>query len=125
MPAYDASRYDPPAPVVSVTLRNQVSGETQSTCELLLDTGADITLLPRKAADQIGATAINGLSYELIEFDGTRSSAAVADLDMVFLSRRFRGKYALVDSEQGVLGRDILNHLVLVLDGPGQNWREA
>jgi hypothetical protein len=46
MPGYDASGFDPPAPVARVVLRNPHSGATVSDVLLLLDTGADVTLLP-------------------------------------------------------------------------------
>jgi hypothetical protein len=67
---------------------------------------------------------IADLTYELIAFDGTRSVASVAELDLIFLNRRFRGRYLLTHEDTGVLGRDILNHLALVLDGPGNQWTE-
>jgi hypothetical protein len=50
--------------------------------------------------------------------------AAVVALDMILLNRAFRGRYLLIEAEQGILGRDVLNHLSLVLDGPGQRWWE-
>ena len=46
MPSYDATDCDPPAPVAQVTLRNPHSGEMVVDVPLLLDTGADVTLLP-------------------------------------------------------------------------------
>lgn len=125
MPAYDASRYDPPAPVAIVSLCNPDTGETLSDNVLLLDTGADITLLPRMAVEQIGIYPIADVSYELMAFDGSKSSAVVANLDMILLNRRFRGRYVLIDADQGILGRDVLNHLSLHLDGPGQQWQES
>ncbi len=63
-------------------------------------------------------------AYELIAFDGTRSTASVADLDLIFLNRRFRGRYLLTTEDTGVLGRDILNHLALIMDGPRNQWTE-
>ena len=48
----------------------------------------------------------------------------MADLDLIFLNRRFRGRYLLTDDDAGVLGRDILNHLALLIDGPGTQWTE-
>ena len=54
MPSYDASHFDPPAPVARVTLRNPQSGATVSDVLLLVDTGADITLLPRMAVERLG-----------------------------------------------------------------------
>jgi hypothetical protein len=46
MPSYDASHFDPPAPVARVTLRNPHTAATVSDVLLLLDTGADITFCP-------------------------------------------------------------------------------
>jgi predicted aspartyl protease len=54
MPNYDASHFDPPAPVARVTLRNPHNGATVSDVLLLLDTGADVTLLPRTAVERLG-----------------------------------------------------------------------
>ena len=64
------------------------------------------------------------MAYELIASDGTRSVALAADLDLVFLNRRFRGRYLLTHEATGVLGRDILNHLALIFDGPSNEWSE-
>jgi hypothetical protein len=70
MPAYDATRYDPPAPIAEVTLR-AADGTTVPGVLLLLDTGADATLLPRSAVTRLGVTPDPSLQYELIGFDGT------------------------------------------------------
>jgi hypothetical protein len=46
MPSYDAIRYDPPAPVASVVLRpTDRTDPSVNDVLLLIDTGADITLL--------------------------------------------------------------------------------
>ena len=44
MPSYDALHYDPPAPIAQVMLR-AADGATVPDVSLLLDTGADATLL--------------------------------------------------------------------------------
>jgi predicted aspartyl protease len=124
MPSYDASHFDPPAPVARVTLRNPQSGATVSEVPLLLDTGADVTLLPRTTVEQLGVPLLAGQRYELRGFDGSRSFAPVAILDMIFLKRAFRGRYLLIEAERGILGRDILNHVTVLLDGPQQQWSE-
>ena len=59
-----------------------------------------------------------------MSFDGSRSFAHVVMLDPVFLRRTFRGRYLLIEAEQGILGRDILTHVTLLLDGPRQQWSE-
>jgi hypothetical protein len=124
MPSYDASDFDPPAPVAHVMLRHPDSGATLAAVPLLLDTGADVTLLPRTAVERLGVPILPDQRYELMSFDGSRSVAPVVMLDLVFLRRAFRGRYLLIEAEQGILGRDILNHVTLLLDGPRQQWSE-
>ena len=60
MSSYDATDCDPPAPVAQVTLRNVDSGETVADVLLLLDTGADVTLLPRDTIEQLGVQQVAG-----------------------------------------------------------------
>ena len=91
---------------------------------LLLDTGADVTLLPRLAAEQLGLKPIAGGGYELVGFDGSRSIAQAVELDMIFLQKVYRGRYLLIDGDQGVLGRDVLSSLALLFDGPRQEWSQ-
>ena len=49
MPNYESTSFVPPAPVASVTVRNIETGRMIDSVPLLLDTGADVTLLPRSA----------------------------------------------------------------------------
>jgi hypothetical protein len=123
MPSYDAVHHDPPAPVAQVTLR-AADGATVTDVLLQLDTGADTTLLPRSAIARLGISPDPALAYELIGFDGSRSMAQAVDLDMIFLQKAFRGRYLLTDEDRGILGRNVLASLVLLLNGPGQEWSE-
>ena len=74
MPSYDASDFDPPAPVARVVLRHPASGATLADVPLLLDTGADVTLLPRTAVERLGVPLLPDQRYELM------SSTAVGAL---------------------------------------------
>lgn len=125
MPSYDAARYDPPAPIALVTLRNPATGTTITDQALLMDTGADATLLPRAAVEQLGVPPLPDQRYELMGFDGNKSWVSVAVVDAIFLNRRFRGRYLLIDADQGILGRGVLNHLAVLLDGPGRQMVRA
>ncbi len=125
MPTYDEVNFDPPAPVGQVILRSQETGTTVRDTSLLLDTGADITFLPRSAVEQLGVLPIPDVRYELMGFDGTRSFTEAVLLDVVFLNRAFRGRYLLIEEERGIMGRDILNHVTLLLDGPRRAWSES
>lgn len=122
MPAYDTNLFAPPAPVAHVTLRNPDNNATQTDVPMLLDTGADATLLPRAVADALGITVMQGQQYELIGFDGSSSFAPVVRLDLHFLGRTFKGQFLLIEQEWGVMGRNILNALSLIFDGPNLTW---
>ena len=124
MPRYDATDCDSPAPVAQVALRNVHSGEMVADVPLLLDTGADVTLLPRSTVEQLGVQLAAGQRYELMGFNGSMNSAPVVMLDLLFLKRAFRGRYLVIEEGRGVMGRDILNYLALLLDGPQQQWSE-
>ncbi len=100
------------------------NGTTIQNILLLMDTGADTTLLPRAAIKRLGIIPDPALVYELIGFDGNRTTTQAVDLDMIFLNKVFRGRYLLCDDDRGILGRDVLARLILLLDGPGQTWSQ-
>jgi predicted aspartyl protease len=124
MPAYDATHFQPPAPVAEVSLRHPQSGAVVANVPMLIDTGADITLLPQSFVDQLGVSALANQRYEVMGFDGQRSFAAVVELDMIFLNKAYRGRYLLINDNHGILGRDVLNHVSVLLDGPKNQWTE-
>ncbi len=124
MPSYEATWFDPPAPVARVTLRNAATGQIQREVPLLLDWGADVTLLPRGATDAIHLEAAPGRQYELESFDGARSFAPVVQAEVVFLGKIFRGQFLVSEQEWGVLGRNVLNSVAILCDGPHLLWEE-
>ena len=46
------------------------------------------------------------------------------DLEVLLLRKAFRGRYLLTDEPRGLLGRDVLNSLTLLFDGPPQHWSQ-
>jgi len=125
MPAYDANWFAPPAPLARITLRAPDSGATQTDVPMLLDTGADITLIPRAVLNQLGVNVNTEHQYELVNFDGSTSFAPVVLLEMLFLGRTFRGQFLLIEQEWGIIGRNILNALPLLFDGPHLQWGQS
>jgi|SRR5690349_5456655 hypothetical protein len=123
MPTYDAAQFNPPARIAQVTLRNPATGVAISDVVLLVDSGADVTLVPRRAIEEL-QIPVTGAGYEVAGFDGTKSFVPAVIADMLFLRRVFKGQYLVTDEDVGVLGRDVLNHIVLLLDGPGLRWEE-
>jgi hypothetical protein len=124
MPAYDDRFFNPPGPLARVTLRTSSDGNAVPDVPMLIDSGADVTLIPQQSIDLLGATVDSDAAYEIMGFDGRKSFAHVASLDLIFLRRVFRGRFLIGNQECGVLGRDILNHVALLLDGPRLVWDE-
>ena len=124
MPPYNSSEFDPPAPVARITLRNPIKETLFQDVLMLLDTGADITLIPRYAAQHIAISTSESQNYELVGFDGSTSSAQAVQAEVIFSGHIFRGQFLLIDQEWGIIGRNILNAMPLLFDGPKLNWDE-
>lgn len=124
MPTHDSSGFRPPAPVALVTVRSPAIDRTVLNVPMLIDSGADVTLLPRELLGDIAKVAPEGRRFELEGFDGNRSFAPIAYLELRFLQKTFRGEFLLVGGTHGVLGRNILNAVSLLLDGPRLKWDE-
>ncbi|MFH1951136.1 MAG: hypothetical protein ABIL06_05930 [Pseudomonadota bacterium] len=124
MPSYDSSRFTPPAPVDRVMLRNPDTGVSLENIPMLLDSGADVTLIPQSALVGLKISLVENRRYELIGFDGNISLSPVARLDLVFCGRTFRGLFILIDQEWGIIGRNVINAISLLLDGPRLVWDE-
>jgi len=124
MPAYDSVLFNPPAPLARVIIRHPSTGAMVSDVPMLLDTGADVTLLPQAFVEQLGISIDSNEGYELKGFDGNVSVAQVVEADLVFLRRAFKGRFLLIDQLWGLIGRDVLNHMSLLFDGLRFDWRE-
>src|SRR5262252_5254900 len=111
--------------MATVGLRVQATGDSVSDVRMLIDSGADITLLPSSSINKLGVSIDPTLACDLMGFDGTRSAAPVVKLDLIFEERVFRGRFLVVDQPIGILGRDVLNHLSILLDGRRLEWRSV
>lgn len=122
MPTYDSTQFDPPAPLARVSLRTLSNGNIVTDVPMLIDSGADLTLIPARFIEDLRLEVDQTENYELEGFDGNRSMAESVQLELVFLRRSFRGRFLLVNSQSGILGRNVLNHFAILLDGPGLSW---
>jgi hypothetical protein len=82
MPEYDAENFEPPAPVAYVTLRNPATGVLLSDVPMLIDTGADITVLPSDAVDRLGISAEENSEFEVQVFDGEIKRLKLAKVEL-------------------------------------------
>ena len=122
MPAYDSYTFTPPAPFARVILRNPESGVAQPDVPMLLDTGADVSLIPRASISTLALATVSDTRYELVGFNGSSSMAQVVRVELIFLQRTFRGQFLLTEQDWGILGRNILNAVPLLFDGPRLIW---
>jgi predicted aspartyl protease len=108
-----------PAPFVHVTLRCLETGKEASDVPALIDTGADCTVIPVRFVGEpglvsMGQIPIAGFGGCIAETPTYYADVAVRSLPPVNV------KVLASDGEPIVLlGRDVLNHFRLVLDGPG------
>lgn len=122
MPRYNADQFDPPAPVAQVQLRNLQNPRLVASALMLIDSGADVTLVPLAAITAIGLAVNTEQGYELSGFDGQESLAYPVSTELTVAGRSFRGQYLVIDQPWGIIGRNLLNLLRVALDGPRLEW---
>lgn len=114
---YDAS-FPSPFPVLPVVLRQIDGGARTTLVSALVDTGADVTIAPASLLKTVGAEEIfNG---HLRAHWGGRRPVTVFLVDLEIEGLILPG-VEVVGDEQGqdiLLGRNALNKLILLLDGP-------
>ncbi len=111
---YDAS-LDPPAPVIPVLIAGPL-GEDAVMLPMLVDTGADCTLVPARVIHQLGLPQIDVIGLTGVGGAKRRATVHAAAVEVGGL-RVLARVVAFVD--EAILGRDILNQTVVTLDGPG------
>lgn len=105
--------YFPPAPVAEVTIR----AKSEVTAIALLDSGADGSIILYELLSTIGAKFVR--THRMI---GITGASTMVDLYMVQVQIGDFTLYGVkaVASRMGaevILGRDVLNHLIIMLDG--------
>ena len=123
MPKYDDSLFSPPAPVASVILRDPSSAALLNDIPMLLDYGADVSVIPQSALDSLGASSSFDEGVELMGFDGQTTISQIARLDLIFQNKTFKGRFPVIEGQDwGIIGGDVLNHVTILLDGPRLVW---
>jgi predicted aspartyl protease len=90
---------------------------------VLLDTGADISLLPLSAIKTLQIQPLSEI-IKLVGFDKSNDVFELYELQVVFLGKRFFGKFCAIDDEVGIIGRDVLNQVSILFDGKNLEWGE-
>jgi len=116
--------YNPPAPLAKIKLRNPKSLEIIADVPMLLDTGSDITLLPKSFCEIIGAEISDTKFLELEGFNESTSIAFYVYIEFIFLNKLFRGNFLVYEQDEGIIGRDVLNEFSILFDGVNLDWKE-
>jgi hypothetical protein len=120
MPHYESEDFRLAAPVVRATVQGPTDVVVHDV-RLLIDSGAEVSVVPLAVASAVGAV-VRPSRLSIQFFTGIEASLQEADLTIEILHRRFRGTFLVAEASHGIVGRNILNRLVLTLDGPNQSW---
>jgi predicted aspartyl protease len=113
---YDAA-YDPAIPICDVTLMVPVTGR-HAELSAIVDTGADGTIVPIRYLRRIGAR--RAFEANLRSQWGERRTVFLYLVDLTIGELALNGVYVVGDElgDETVLGRNVLNRLRVLLDGP-------
>ena len=105
---------EPAAPRVPLRVAAPSSGAA-IVLAALVDTGADGTFIPERVATQLGLPLVDHLTVEGVA--GGRAPARVYAATVELGPLRTLCRLVAFEDE-AILGRDLLNRLVVLLDGP-------
>ncbi|MCS6843768.1 MAG: retroviral-like aspartic protease family protein [Caldilineales bacterium] len=116
---YDLSVF-PPAPKLAIRLHAQPDGTSYGPVTAFVDTGADATVVPLKIVRELRAGTV---SLKTVRgYTGGRRAVRTYLVDVEVGPYLLPGIEILGDAaaEEILLGRDVLNKLRLLLDGPAR-----
>jgi predicted aspartyl protease len=107
---------EPPCPVLAVRVAAPPDGAGIGVVAVV-DTGADVTLIPEAAARLLGLPAVSEI--RITGVTGVAETADVCAAVMELAGHRGLAEVVAFGSE-AIVGRDLLSRFVLRLDGPRQ-----
>jgi len=122
MPAYHRNYSQTAAPIARVTVHNSDNPTRKAEVLMLLDTGADVTLLPSTVMASAGIESLPGFYEELLTFDDSKVVAQVVLASIQLEGRTIKGQFPVIEQPIGVIGRNVLNLFPILFDGPRLSW---
>ena len=113
--------FDPPCPVVEVSVCAHAAEEPSRVLPGKLDTGADITVIPPAVANELQLPPAG--TVQLSGYDGIQVERPVYAIDLGIGDDRIEAILAVSAPRSNILlGRDVLNHFIITLDGKQQRF---
>jgi predicted aspartyl protease len=107
--------YSPPAPVVVITLAARAKAKA------LVDTGADVTVISKAKADESGISKQPPVSLIFMRSHDYTGLAPVFEATLQLGHKKIEITPVIATiGDEAILGRDVLNKFVIVLDGPNE-----
>lgn len=115
MRAYDHG-FNPPAPVAELTIAHPVTAASSSVLHGILDSGADITVIPDSLATRLQLTPHGQIWTR--SYDGTYSRRLVYYVRLTVEGFELPAVRCIAaDRPNVLLGRNVLNRFIITLDG--------
>ena len=114
-----SSNFNPPAPVIELAISAPLFNASTSSMALV-DSGADISLIPERIISQLKLRRVDsmlasGFSKGVIE---TTVYSAILSIKGILKPKIYR--ILSWNEDYALIGRDLLNKLVAVLNGPNE-----
>ncbi len=111
--------FDPPAPVIELSISIPLSNASTSSVALV-DSGADITVIPERIISRLKLRRVDsmlasGFGKDIIE---APAYSAILSIEGILKPKIYR--ILSWNNDYALIGRDLLNKLIAVLNGPSE-----
>lgn len=115
---YDPS-FMPPAPILEIEVDGYKSASLKRLVRVMVDSGADATMLPLSVLEAIGVDFKESLWMRGVAGGRVKVDLYLVGIRIGELTVPGNHVVAIRDDQDAVVGRDVLNQLVVTLDGIG------
>jgi hypothetical protein len=111
------SDYHPAMPMGELSVGLPL-GDMLITLQAIVDSGADATMIPLEHLRQIGARRSRKVMMRGVTGGGELVDLYAVAIQLGSYRQGFLEIVGIADSDETIIGRDILNHLSVTLNGP-------
>lgn len=113
---YDQQNFNPPAPVMEVSLSIPGAQSVILKSPALLDSGADITVIPEQIVQELQLKYVDEITA--CGYDGVPKQVFIYSVKLIFDGLgNFIVRAITLNNDHALIGRDIINKWSLLLEG--------